>query len=261
MGNPLKKAIKERRVAIGSAITVADRASAEVMASAGFDWLVIDMERGVVDFKRLYRLLHTVDFGESVSLVRILDRPAGNVTRAVNIGSCGVVAPMVRTAEDAAQAVKATKYPPLGARWVGPDMPLDFEGDLVSYTSQANDSTVVLVEVDDTIAIENLERIVTVAELDGVVLDLQALASSMGLDTDSSHPVMRDAEQRVLETTQKAGIVPGVVIAHPSPEEFIRLLKEGFLLVLYGTDMGFLAQACRETVQHLRLALSEMVGN
>jgi 2-keto-3-deoxy-L-rhamnonate aldolase RhmA len=108
------------------------------------------------------------------------------------------------------------------------------------------------VEIDDVVGMENLESIVTVPELDGVMLNPQVLASSMGLGMGSSHPAVREAEQRLLDATQKAGIIAGVLIAQPSPQEFTRLLKDGFLLVAYGMDVWFLVRTCAETIQHLR---------
>ena len=115
----LKYKLKNKELTVGSWITIGDPSVAEIMAKSGFDWLVVDMEHSAIDFSQAQQLIRIIELAGCTPLVRVGDNNPYFIKRVIYAGSHGVIVPMVNTAEDAANAVKAVRYPPSGTRGVG----------------------------------------------------------------------------------------------------------------------------------------------
>ena len=104
---------------IGSWITLAHPAIAEIMARAGFDWLAVDMEHSVITIREAEELIRVIDLAGVVPLVRLTSNNSDQIKRIMDAGAHGIIVPMVNSAKDAINAVEAIKYPPMGKRGIG----------------------------------------------------------------------------------------------------------------------------------------------
>ena len=117
--NPLKKALSENRQTYGSWITLSHPLIPEILAPAGFDWLVVDMEHSSIGFNELLPLIVSIEANNMVPLVRVGENNPNLIKRVMDAGSYGVIVPNVNSAQEAKAAVNAVKYPPIGTRGVG----------------------------------------------------------------------------------------------------------------------------------------------
>ena len=115
----LKDKLRKKQLSIGSWMSLGDTSIAEIMAKAGFDWLVIDMEHSAISTEQCQELIRIVDLCGSSPLVRIGENNPLLIKRAMDAGAHGIIVPMVNSRNDAENAVSALKYPPSGTRGVG----------------------------------------------------------------------------------------------------------------------------------------------
>ncbi len=115
----LKQKMRSGQQTVGSWITLAHPAIAEIMARAGFDWLVVDLEHSVITIREAEELIRTISLCGATPLVRLTANDAAQIKRVMDAGAHGIVVPMVKTKEDAVRAVSAVQYPPTGTRGVG----------------------------------------------------------------------------------------------------------------------------------------------
>src|SRR5919199_5666092 len=147
--NWVKQKLRKGSVSIGSWVSMDDVLAAEVMANAGFDWLVIDMEHGPVSMQAAQRIIAAIRTTATVPLVRVGWNESGLIQPALDIGAFGLVVPMVNTRAQAQQVIRDTRYPPLGERSRGGMRArLAFGTDAVTYGLRANDETLVLVQLE-----------------------------------------------------------------------------------------------------------------
>ena len=117
--NLLKQALEKNQVTIGSWISIPSPVVAEIMAQAGFPWLVVDMEHSVIDFETMQAMFLAMELNKCIPLVRLSGKDPNQAKRVLDAGAYGIIAPMVNSAEEAEMMVNSVKYPPWGKRGVG----------------------------------------------------------------------------------------------------------------------------------------------
>ncbi|MEI6246795.1 MAG: aldolase/citrate lyase family protein, partial [Acidobacteriota bacterium] len=178
MHSALKSHLRAGTFTLGSWITLAHPAMAEIMAKAGFDWLVIDLEHSVIDLAAMGELVRVIDLCGVTPLVRLTANDPDQIKRVMDAGAHGIVVPMVNSAGDAARAVAATRYPPLGTRGVGLSRAQAFgaPGGFANYLDWQKDGPVVIAQIEHRDAVDALESILGVAGIDGLVTSVHEVA-------------------------------------------------------------------------------------
>ena len=115
----LKEKLKNRQLTIGTWITINSTSIAEILANAGYDWLVIDLEHSTISIDQTAELIRTIELSGVSSLVRLTNNDENQIKRIMDAGARGIVVPMIMNAEEAKDAIASTRYPPLGKRGVG----------------------------------------------------------------------------------------------------------------------------------------------
>ena len=166
----LKTSLENCKLSIGSWITLAHPAIAEIMASAGFDWLVVDLEHSVITIREAEELIRIIELANVVPLVRLSSNNSTQIKRVMDAGASGVIVPMVNTASDAKTAVEAVKYPMEGLRGVGLARAQGYEALFNEYLDWQKNGTIVIVQIEHINAVNNLEEILTVPGVDGYII-------------------------------------------------------------------------------------------
>lgn len=109
--NQLKKKLRDKEVTIGSWVTIGNQAIIEILASAGFEWLTIDLEHTVIDMEMTQILIAFIQANNMAALVRVSKNEEVIIKRVLDAGANGVIVPMVCSGEDARKAVEFVKYP------------------------------------------------------------------------------------------------------------------------------------------------------
>ncbi len=193
----LKNKLKKGVLTIGSWITLGDCAATEIMAKTGFDWLVVDMEHSAIDIGKAQDLVRVIELCGCVPLVRVKANDPNFIKQALDAGAHGVVVPMVNSAEDAVSAVKSAKYPPKGSRGVGLARAQEYGLKFDKYIKWASENIIVIAQIEHIDAVNQLEDILRVDEVDGFFVGSYDLSGSLGKPGEFKHPKVKAALEKI----------------------------------------------------------------
>jgi len=249
--NPLKQLLREGKKTLGAWAQLGSPLTAEILARAGFDWLMIDMEHGPGDIMTLISQCQAISGTECVPLVRAPWNDFVVAKRILDAGAYGILFPYVNTAAEAEAAVRACKYPPQGIRGVaGSPRAVRFGQDISHYLSRANEELLVLIAVETLEAIANLPEILGVEGLDGVFIGPMDLATSMGYFANPGHPEVQSAIARAEERVLRAGKVLATTCT--SWEQAENLYQRGYQMLMVLADGVGLAKLAADRVTAFR---------
>jgi 2-keto-3-deoxy-L-rhamnonate aldolase RhmA len=246
--NPIRQALLERRVTIGTWIQIGHAAVAEVLANAGFDWIAADCEHtdmGLAEFAAVARGLHGRG---SVPFVRVRENDTLAIRQMLDLGALGVIVPLVNTPADAARAVRAAKYPPAGVRGFAFHRGNNWGVDFADYAANANDQIAVVVMIESREAVENIDAILAVEGVDGVFIGPYDMSGSYGIPGQTNDPIIQNACARVVAACRKAGKAAGMHVVIPTPEAIAKGVADGFTFLALGVDTVFLDRAARSAL-------------
>lgn len=242
----LKQKFAENRLTIGSWITLAHPAIAEIMSKAGFDWLVVDLEHSVITIREAEELIRIIDLCGVVPLVRLSANDPVQIKRVMDAGAHGVIVPMVNSATEAEQAISAVRYPPQGRRGVGLARAQGYGNNFEQYLNWVNEEAVVIVQIEHIDAVNNLEAILSIDGVDGFIVGPYDLSGSLGVPGQFEHPLMEEAMERIVSVGLASDKTPGIHVVEPNTEELKLRLDQGYRFVAYSLDIRMLDCACRE---------------
>ena len=190
----------------------------EFLGTLGFDGVFIEAEHGPIDFKDIPDLTRACDLWGMTSVVRVNLNLPGVIYRTLDVGAQAIVVPHVNTAEEARAVVEAAKFHPIGAR----GMYTSRQGIGVDdYTSKANDETMVVVLIEDIVAVDNLDEILKVDHIDVFFVAPGDLAQSMGYLGQIDHPEVVATVDRTIGQIVDAGRVAGGTTNDSNVERYI----------------------------------------
>lgn len=243
--NTFKRAIQSGRPQIGLWLGLADAYVAELLAGAGFDWLLIDAEHAPNDTRSVLRQLQAVAPYPVHPIVRPVRGSVELIKQYLDLGAQTLLIPMVETAEQAALMVAATRYPKRGIRGVGSAIARASRWNRVEgYLHRSDDEMCVLVQVESVSALDNLESIAAVPGVDGVFFGPADLAASMGLLGRPADPEVQSAILRGMAAVGRAGKASGLL---SSDNRFaLTCLSQGASFVAVGVDVSLLLKAAAD---------------
>ncbi|MDP5349228.1 MAG: HpcH/HpaI aldolase/citrate lyase family protein [Paracoccaceae bacterium] len=244
--NRFKEALAAGRMQYGCWAGFGDAYATEVMSTAGFDWLVIDGEHAPNDIRSIMAQLQVLEGKpDSHPVVRLPMGEAWLIKQALDIGAQTLLIPMVESADQARDLVRAMRYPPEGIRGSGAALARASRfAAIPDYIRTANDQMCLLVQVETVKGIEALDEILAVEGVDGVFIGPSDLAADMGHRGDSTQAdvraVIKDALGRIAASDKAAGIL---ALDHDTAADY-RDWGAQFLAV--GIDVVLLARAARD---------------
>lgn len=245
--NPFKARLQAGTPQIGLWLSLAQPYTAEICATAGFQWLLVDGEHAPNHIGSTLAQLQAIAAyaPQGVeAVVRVVEGTPAQLKQVLDIGAQTVLVPMVETAEQAAALVAATRYPPRGVRGMAASIARASRwGARPGYAQQAHDEVCLLVQAESVTALQNLEAICAVDGVDGVFIGPADLAASMGHLGDAGHPEVRAAIDQALRTTVASGKAAGILTGHDADAQ--QALALGATFVAVGIDVALLAQAAR----------------
>jgi 4-hydroxy-2-oxoheptanedioate aldolase len=244
--NHVKQALRAGRPQFGTLLNFGDPLVAEMMAAVGFDWLLVDTEHGPIDLGTLATMFATITRYPVAPLVRVPAIADEHFKRVLDAGAWGVLAPNVRTREEAERLVAACQYPPAGIRSLGAGrFPLSFKTDPPTYFARANDELLLIAQIEHVEAVEHIDAILSVPGLDACYVGPNDFCASMGLapSLEPPHREFAEAMQAVLAAARRHGVAPGIHCA--TTETVNRRIAEGWRLVGMLNDQRFLTAAAR----------------
>ena len=256
MRNTTLALLRAGKPAIGGWMTLASPLASELLAHAGFDFLVVDTEHSPTDTETVVQMLQAMK-GQPVSpMVRVVWNDIGLIKRALDSGAHGVVVPMVNTVAEARQAVAACRYPPQGVRSVGGARPpLSFGVGRAEYLAEANREIMLAVQIEHVDAVARADDIAAVDGVDSLFIGPNDLCASMGLPPvlEPDVPAFEEALATVLRAADTHGKAAGILVG--SLTAGLKRLRQGFRFVAIGTDAGMITAGAQAIVQGVRQTL------
>ncbi len=237
--NKLKQMWRDGRWVTMGWLSVSHSFTAEVMARQGFDALVVDMQHGTTDMADVLPMLQAISQTDTVPVVRVPWNDPATIMKALDLGAYGIIVPLIDTAADAAKAVAACRYPPVGMRSSGPVRAVHYGG--ADYVAKANDEIVVMGMVETTEGLANL---------DGPA----DLSFALGLPPgpDKSDPVHLATCDKIRDTAHKHGIK---ACMHCASAAFAAgAVKRGFDLIMLTSDLASMVAGVRRQLDDLKAA-------
>ncbi len=242
MNETFRTRLKRGDLLLGTVVTLANPAVAEILAGAGFDWLFVDLEHSPMGIIEAQAIQQAVGH----KLACILRLPLNDeiwIKKALDSGVAGIMLPQVNTAEDARRAVRLSKYPPQGSRSIGAARANGYGTRVQEYVATANSDALVIAQAESIEAVRNIDSILSVEGLDAILVGPFDLSASMGLIGQVEHASVQAAIAQVRQACQARSIPLGIYAANA------RLAKayaaQGFTLVATSTDTVMLDQASR----------------
>lgn len=248
----LKEGLQNQELALGSWITLAHPAVAEIMARAGFAWLAVDLEHSVITIREAEELIRVIELCGVVPLVRLSANDPVQIKRVMDAGAQGVIVPMVNSAQEAEQAVARVRYPPQGWRGVGLARAQGYGADFARYREWVNQGTTVIVQVEHIQAVHNLAAILATEGVDGFMVGPYDLSGSLGVPGQFAHPAMLEAMAAIRRAGATSGKAAGIHVIEPNVEEVRQRIAEGYSFIAFSLDIRMLDRACREGLEAIR---------
>jgi len=253
----LKNKLKNNQLTIGSWIMMGNPMSVEVMALAGFEWLVIDIEHTSIDLQATENLIRTIQANNIKALVRVSKNEEVIIKKVLDMGADGIIVPMVCSKEDAIQAVNYAKYPPIGTRGVGLYRASGYGTKFEEYKKWVDEELVIIAQVEHIDAVNNIDAILQVEGIDGTIIGPYDLSGSMGHPGDFEREDVKDAVQKVLDRCKLYNVPSGFHVVDTDPEKLQMKIDQGCTFLAYGIDYFFMRDAAIKGMNKLKEGLSK----
>ena len=238
--NRLKAALAAKQPQIGLWASIPSNYTVEVIAGAGFDWILLDTEHAPSDIETIVSQLQAVAAYPVTPVVRVPWNDMVTIKRYLDTGVQTLLVPQVNTVEEARNAVAFTRFPKGGLRGVAGSTRATRFGRIKDYFKRAHEETCLFLQVESKEALANIEAIAAIEGVDGLFIGPADLHASLGYLGERAHkdvlPVIDDAISRIVKTGKAAGILTD------SEENTRRWLKLGATFVAVGADLGILAR-------------------
>lgn len=254
--NPVKKALKEGKVVIGTTITTGSAEVAASAAASGFDFLWIEMEHSPITLEAAREMILATRGLKALPFIRVPVNEPWLAKRAMDIGAVGVIFPFTANRELAAQAVASCKYPPAGIRGFAPGLAASRWGMSTSdYVRWANDNIVVVTIIEQKEAVENIEQIASVPGIDVLFIGANDLSFSLGVGGQLDHPLMQEALRRVGAAAKKYNLPMGYPSGNAA--QIKKLVEQGFRFFQASSDLGLMQVGARQLLSGVKEAMPE----
>jgi 4-hydroxy-2-oxoheptanedioate aldolase len=238
--NPFKRALRAGRPQIGLWSSLSSNYTVEVIAGAGFDWILLDSEHSPNDLENLLTQLQAAAPYPTHPVVRVPWNDMVNMKRVLDVGAQSLLIPYVQNAEEARDAVAHTRYPPAGVRGVAGTTRASRFGRVKDYAKHAHEEICVLVQVETESALGNIEAICGIDGVDGVFIGPADLHASMGHAGEVANPKVKPLIDDAIRRIRKSGKAPGILT--PNEADARHWLECGALFTAVGSDVGILAR-------------------
>ena len=251
----LKSRLRLGENTYGGWLTVANPMIAEIMAGAGFDWVLIDTEHGGFSNEGLQTCLIAFNGSPTVPMVRVAWNDAVLIKQALDMGADGILIPMVSSTAEARAAVSACKYPPDGTRGFGPRRASDYGRNTDAYVAQANESVIVIVQIEHVNGVADIDGILGTPGIDVACLGPTDLSGSAGVLRQFQHPTVVDGMTKVIQAA-RARQMPASIGITFADAEMRKWHDVGANFIFCCDDVSLLAVQAARSLANMRQLMS-----
>lgn len=242
--NGIKQLWDNNQPVVNGWASIANTFSAEILAASGFDSVTMDMQHGLVGYQKVVEMLQAVSGYNITPMVRVPWNDPSMVMRCLDAGAYGIICPMVNTKEECEKFVSACRYTPRGNRSFGPARAKIYGGD--DYLEHADNTLLNFAMIETSEAVDNLDKILSVEELDAVYVGPSDLAITMGYLPGVYEKEVEDCISYIVETCKKKNIKAGIHC--PDGKSVKERFDIGYSLGTISADSALLTQASKREI-------------
>ncbi|MEZ4923806.1 MAG: aldolase/citrate lyase family protein [Crocinitomicaceae bacterium] len=248
----LKQKIRKGELTLGSWVTIPHPSIVEIMATAGFDWLTIDIEHSAIDLEKVQLLISTIQGHQMKAFVRVYDNDEVIIKRVLDAGADGVIVPMIKSKAEAIKLVESVYYPPKGRRGVGLSRAQNFGIGFEAYQERLEKEICIIAQIEHINAINEIEDILSVDEIDCTLIGPYDLSASMGKPGQYHLPEVKAAIEKYDQMCKKLKKPMGAHVISSSASETKAKMDVGYSFLAFSLDFFFLGDKAREEMNKLR---------
>lgn len=250
--NRMKEKLRAGEPVFGVSVMIPSPQIVEMVAAAGFDWVLLDCEHGTLTLESVELMAMAAEASGVTAIARPVSRSPEHILQVLDRGVMGVQVPHVNTAEEAREVVAAVKFHPLGKRSIAAGTRAavyDAHGTLADYVKKANDATLIAVQLEDREAIQNIDELLKVDDIDVFFIGPSDLSQSMGFPGNPKAPVVAEAIESSFRKMVAAGRTPGTPATADNVREVldrgVRYIYTHLPRLLSSSAKAYLANARR----------------
>lgn len=249
--NPIKKGLKEGKSYVGTFVKMSDPSSVELISMCGFEFMIIDGEHTHFSKETVLNLLRAADISGIVPIVRVRENDRAQILQALDSGGLGIMVPETSTREEVELVVSRTFYAPKGNRGFSPSHRAAGYSFMsgAEYAEKANEELMVIVYAETKEALDNLEDMLTVPNIDVMWIGPMDLSQVLGVIGNAKHPKVREAMRDIIAKCKKAGVAVGTIASNA--EDAKELIDMGVQLIGLSSDQGMIAYSGKQFMKAL----------
>lgn len=240
----IRKKLKNGGISIGTWQQIPNSSISEILGESGYDWVAVDLEHGSISVDQLPDLFRAIELGQTIPLARISEASSKDAKQALDAGAYGIILPMINNSKQLKEIIHNACWPPAGSRGVGFSRANMFGSEFDNYIKFAQ-NPLIIAQVEHIDAVDNLEEIVQIDGLDGIIIGPYDLSASMGLTGNFHSSDFISIIEKIISICNKYNIPCGDHIVDPNPELLNERINQGFRLLAYSTDGVFLNANCK----------------
>jgi 2-dehydro-3-deoxyglucarate aldolase len=248
----LKEKIRNRELTLGSWITIPHPSIVEILATAGFDWLTIDIEHSAIDIESVQHLISTIQGHDMKAFVRVYDNDEIVIKRVLDAGADGIIVPMIKSKAEAIKLVESVYYPPKGKRGVGLSRAQNFGIGFEDYQTRLEKEICIIAQIEHINAIHEIEDILSVHEIDCTLIGPYDLSASMGKPGQYHLPEVKEAIEKYDAVCRQLNKPMGAHVISSDSSETKAKMDIGYSFLAFSLDFFFLGDKAREEMKKLR---------
>ena len=252
----LKSKIKNKELSIGSWISIPHSSVVEIMASAGFEWLVVDIEHTATSLETAMQMISTIQSCGCKALVRVSKNEEVVIKRVMDSGADGIIVPMINSRDDLKQAISYMHYPPVGKRGVGLYRAQGYGTKFEEYKKWLSTESILIAQIEHIDGVNNLSDILEEELLDGVLVGPYDLSASMGMPGNFTDPKFLGAMEKIENISLESNKVLGAHVIPSTSESIEEKVARGYSFLAFSLDFFFLGDRAREEMEKIQSKFS-----
>lgn len=244
--------IKNNQLSLGTWLQINSPTVTGILAQSDFDWLCLDCEHGAIDIADTRAMIDAIKAKGRDAFVRLPECNSIWVRRVLDAGADGLIIPMVNSVEIAQRAIEYAKYPPLGKRGFGFSHANDYGQNFKDYIETANDALSLIVQIEHIDAVNDIEAIMSLPEIDACIIGPYDLSGSMGIPGQTNDSNVLEACDTVLQTCLKLNKPAGIHVVSSNAADAQPFIDKGFKFVALGMDSIFLQDTPQQILSAIK---------
>ncbi len=224
----------------------------DIYSKSSLDWICIDLEHTAISLDQLQQLIISAENNNLPVLVRVGDHNSNNIKRIMDIGATGIIASSVNKKEEAVSLIQSLKYPKAGKRGLGLYRAQEFGDSIENYIKWNNDSSILIVQIETEEAVMNISEILSINEIDALMIGPYDLSASLGCPGDFESKVYKDALQKILLEANKKKITAGIHSVDADFNKAVEKINEGFKFISYSLDSILLMNSIKLGINNIK---------